>query len=182
MDAAAFDRLSRTLGLPATAAPPRYPPHHGGASWVSAGTTGHRPGACQANGTRCNDGNECCSGRCKREQRGKHGTCRRADNQGECTIEQNACSSRAASPAAPTAAWPLPLLRDDHRPQLLRQTGAVNARGNCGCNEQQECEQRLGKGAKCVQAGRSRYAASAASMAPAAWRHARTWIRSRSAG
>ena len=47
---------------------------------------------CKENGRRCTDGTACCSGRCAKNRRTGKKECRRAPNQGTCTIEQDVCA------------------------------------------------------------------------------------------
>jgi hypothetical protein len=156
MDAAAFDRLSRTLstaisrratlaGLLAAA---------GSALSLSGGQQAGAQG-CFANGTRCSNGTECCSGRCRRRNDGKK-VCRRAASQGECTVEDNVCleglSVQCGTDGTGTVACRC----------FVTTTGRsfcglnpLNPPTDCDCASNRECEQSLGKGAKCVQVASS---------------------------
>jgi hypothetical protein len=151
MDAAAFDRLSRTLWLAGSRRAAL------GALLASAGGAfgrGVPPAAaqgCQPNGTRCRHGTACCSGRCKQRHRDKHGTCRQADHQGVCTVEENASGPDNDS-----------LICGDHDESndclcyvTTRGRSFCGAEegiesGICGCTSNKQCEKSLGKGAKCV--------------------------------
>jgi hypothetical protein len=94
----------------------------------------------KANGTRCSDGVECCSGLCKRKK-GSHKTfCRQAPGQGTCTIEQDECVSTC---------------NDNVQCHCSVTT---NGRSFCGgseactaCTRDTECTKVTGKGSKCVQ-------------------------------
>ena len=151
MDAAAFDRLGRTiwrvgsrraaLGTLLTTAGAIL-----GLAGIDRATA---QGECQGNGERCDDGDERCSGRCKREHRGKH-VCRRADNQGTCMIDQNACAIQGSPTCGTGSFGSCHCFVTTAGRSFCGETGTIQS-GNCGCNSNQECEQSLGKGAKCVQ-------------------------------
>jgi hypothetical protein len=151
MDAAAFDRLSRTLWLAGSRRAAL------GALLASAGGLlgrGASPAAaqgCQPNGTRCRHGADCCSGRCKERHRDTHGTCRQADNQGVCTVELNVCTT--GSIICGTGSFFNCFCFVTTRGRSFCAENSTIQPGNCTCASNQECEQRVGEGAKCVVVG-----------------------------
>ena len=57
--------------------------------------------SCKPNRAACKRGTQCCSGVCKRQPGSHTRACRRAPNQGTCTIEQNACTQGIAAECGP---------------------------------------------------------------------------------
>ena len=149
MDVTTFDRLARTVATTGTrrTALGTLLAAAGTALGLSGGTA-HAQG-CLTTGEPCATGAACCSGRCRR----RHGKkkCRAADNQGECTVEENICTG-SGSIVCGTG--------DGRGPCFCyvttrgRSFCGANIRiqsGNCDCTSDTECEERIGKGAKCVQ-------------------------------
>ena len=62
---------------------------------------GEAAAACQANGTRCKEGKQCCSGRCVRKPGTDKKVCRRAIGQSICTIENDSCGATQKDCAEP---------------------------------------------------------------------------------
>jgi hypothetical protein len=151
MDPRRFDRLTQTLsttgsrratlaGLLAAA---------GGVLSLGASLPAVAQG-CQPNGTRCRDGAQCCSGRCKRRNRDTHGTCRQADNQGECTVALNICTSNSIT-CGSDGGGSLPCLCYVTKTGRSFCGARFPAEATCGCTSNTQCEKQAGKGAKCVQ-------------------------------
>jgi hypothetical protein len=146
MDASAFDRLatmlvragSRRAALLTTA----------GAALGLAGTdrAAAQPScSLKANGESCQSGAECCSGRCTQRHRDdRYGTCRQADHQGICTVENNHCAG--TSGACGTDCLCFVTTRG-------RSFCGGDPSGSCNCASNRQCERRHGKGSTCVQAG-----------------------------
>jgi hypothetical protein len=75
--------------------------------------------------------------------------CRRADNQGVCTVEQNICTGGSISCGTGSLGPCVCYVTTTGRSFCGAMAGFQL--GTCGCASNQECEQRLGlKGAKCV--------------------------------
>jgi hypothetical protein len=143
MDAAAFDRLSLAVGRSGTRRLVL------GALLAASGTAlglagGQRASAqgCLANGTQCSDGAECCSGRCHRNRNKGRNTCRQADNQGTCTIEQDRCINNADTCNGNS---------DCGCGITTRGQSFCHAVVPCiACKRNAECEKVTGRGSKCV--------------------------------
>ena len=152
-----FDRLARTLALAGTRRATL------GALLAGAGTAlGFvRPalvvaqGGCKTNGTRCQDGADCCSGRCKpkRHTNKRIKVCRQADNQGVCTVEVNICSGNSTQCGTPSGGGPCFCFVTTKWRSFC---GTTSDRTDiCDCTSNEKCEQLIGKGAKCVSLGSS---------------------------
>jgi hypothetical protein len=148
MDASAFDRLSRTLwmagsrrvalgALLATA----------GAALGLAETNRVTAHSCtlKANGQHCSNGSECCSGWCKRKQGTKKKFCRQAAGQGTCTTAENGCEGNVVSCGTNCDC----LVTTQGR--SFCSDSSTPSGGSCDSDRQ--CENRLGKGAKCIGGG-----------------------------
>ncbi len=149
MDPVRFDYLSRTL---VTAGSRRAVL---GALLAGAGTALGLAGqpaiaqpSCLANRERCSDGSECCSGRCVRRNDGKK-VCRKADNQGVCTVEQNICVTGSIACGTQSAGHACDCYETIKGHSFC---GERRLFATCGCTSNAECE-RAEKGAKCIQLG-----------------------------
>jgi hypothetical protein len=159
MDAAAFDRLAQTLvraasrraalGVLLTTA---------GATFGLAGIDRASAQGCTVNGEGCHLGEDCCSGLCKRRNNGTK-VCMRADNQGECTVEENACTGGSISCGTGSFGTCLCCVTAAGR-SFCGGAGRIDS-SLCDCTSNKECERRIGtligkqsaKGSKCVAVG-----------------------------
>ena len=91
MDADRFDAVARSFSRRAGVR---------GLAAVALGVVGtQRAGAqtCTTNGLPCTDGEQCCSGRCKRKRGSRKKFCRAAPDQGTCTIEDDTCDGGSSA-------------------------------------------------------------------------------------
>ena len=116
----------------------------GGALGAGFGALALEAAACAPNGTACRNGGRCCSGVCA------SGTCRRAPQQGTCTIERRVCAvgkdAARCGPASSDCAC------------YRRSTGAAFCANfdsvTCAaCATDQDCVDLLGPGRVCLRAG-----------------------------
>ena len=151
MDTVRFDRLARTLSAIGTR---RAAVGLLLAATAGGGLAGTRHVAaqtgCTANGARCGDDGECCSGRCKRKPGTRTSFCRRADNQGICTVGPNGCSGGGIGSliCGTNTGGGNCLCLVTAKGQSFCAQGTVQG---CDCTSNAECVQRVGTGAKCVQ-------------------------------
>jgi hypothetical protein len=156
MDVATFDQLARTLGLAGTRRAALATLLAG--AGTALGLTGEQRASaqgCTSNGARCQDGTECCSGRCKPKRHTHHhiSVCRQADNQGACTVGENIC---AGSSDFSCGTGSLGLCHCFVTTTGRSFCGAffnIRRTDDCDCTSNDECEDRIGKGAKCIQTG-----------------------------
>ena len=148
MDGTAFDLLTTTLARDGTRRAAL------GAFLAAAGTAlglgSDQPATaqgCLPNRERCQTGAECCSGRCVRHNNGK--TCRRAENQGVCTIEDDDCGGTFTGCGISGGAGCVCYVTT-HGRSFCGDPNAIDLSG-CGCTSDGWCEQRFGKGTKCVR-------------------------------
>ena len=106
---------------------------------------------CAANGTRCSDGTECCSGRCRRNRHRGRKTCRQAPQQGVCTVEQNLCTFSVADCGTNSTGGDCFCFVTSTGRSFCGETYVPES---CGCTSDKQCESQLpnGKGARCVNA------------------------------
>ena len=149
MDARDFDRLSRTLS---TAGSRRAALAAGAAVLGLAGaqrTIAQTDCTLKADGERCSDGTECCSGLCKRRHNGKK-VCKAAETQGICTAEKDNCTNLAWYCGDQTNGQPCVCYVTTQGRSFCGNDFSVST-DNCGCDTDRQCEQRFGKGTKCIQ-------------------------------
>jgi hypothetical protein len=107
---------------------------------------------CAAAGKRCGGGREpCCSGWCKRKRGSSKKFCRQADNQGVCTVVDNICAGSSHVCGRNASGAPVCLCFVTTSGRSFCGAEEQIQPGNCDCVSNQECEQRIGKGAKCIQ-------------------------------
>jgi hypothetical protein len=154
MDASAFDRLTRmlfratsrraALGALLTTA---------GATLGLAGTQrATAQGECTVNGEPCHTGDDCCSGLCKRKNNGKK-ICKQADNQGVCTIDDDACAGSGFACGTASGGSDCFCFVTTTGRSFCGDFFTIQQTEDCDCTSNKECERRIGKGAKCIQAG-----------------------------
>ena len=177
MDVSTFDRLSRTLWL--TGSRRTTLSALLGSAAVALGLAGTdraiAQGGCKANGQRCIDGTECCSGRCRRRQPTGPQVCRRAENQGECTVQEDFCAFGSIFCGTDSGGACTCFVTNKGRSFC----GSILQGATCGCTSTRQCEQQVGKGAKCVEREAAAPSARKATPTSASLR-VRIWTQSRS--
>ena len=154
MDPTRFDRLTQMLS---TAGSRRVALRAllGGVTAV-LGLAGVQRAAAQldctltATGARCQSGAECCSGWCKRKRGSRKKSCRLANQQGVCNVENNICGP-GSFPCGFDDSGNTCLCFVTITGRSYCGLGGISA-DNCGCTSDKECVTRLNTAAKCVQA------------------------------
>jgi hypothetical protein len=109
-----------------------------------------RAQSCLGDGARCSDAAECCSSWCKRKHGSHKKFCRRAENQGICSGADNKCTSGSVVCGTNSTGDGCPCFVTTAGRSFCG-AGSVVEADDCGCTGDKQCEQRIGKGAKCVQ-------------------------------
>lgn len=153
MDAPTFDRLSRSLWLTGsrrTALRALL-----GSAAAARGLAGTdrviAQEVCKADGQRCSDGSECCSGRCHRRHRSGPPVCRQGGNQGVCTVQKDWCASETRHLTCGTNSVGSCECYLTTRGHSFCGTRDSSQPRDCGCSRSKECERRLGRGARCIR-------------------------------
>ena len=156
MDVTTFDRLARTVATAGTrrTALRLLLTGAGTALGLGRGQEVSAQTSCtlKTNGARCSDDAQCCSGRCRRSSHNHKKRCRQADNQGLCTVAVDACSaSHDSFVCGDQDAFSDCLCWVTIRGRSFCGAAEQVDDPHCGCTSAKECEERAGKGAKCVQ-------------------------------
>jgi hypothetical protein len=155
MDASTFDRLTRTLFRTTSrrAALGVLLASAGGALGLGVPPPATAQG-CKANRERCGSDAACCSGRCTRRRQEGPRVCRQADNQGECTVEQDVCAGNNTHCGTNSSADLCFCFVTTTGRSFCGASVGIPAE-NCDCASNEECADRFGQGAKCVATGAS---------------------------
>ena len=154
MDAGHFDRLARTLSIGGTrrAALSTLLAAAGTAFGLSGAQRTAAQTSCslKANRVRCQSGAECCSGFCKRKRGTDKKFCRQANHQGVCTIEENQCDGGSDVCGTQNGvSGPCFCYRTTTGRSFCGNDAAIQP-DDCDCTSDAQCENRVRKGAKCV--------------------------------